>query len=158
MEHMKENIQSEKRERTRIRRIFKRQSDSEIRVSPGYQTHEQLWQIVSKLPTDFEPYGQIKRETICDCSSGCRLFHILAGSRSRDWGVCANQQSPRAGLLTFEHQGCLQFEEDQRWDFLETPKGRDARLLFEEREEELRKWRQSHPYRGPRATRKAAKE
>ena len=155
---MKEKIQSEKRERMRIRRVLKRQSVSEICVSPGYQTHEQLWQIVRKLPTDFGPYGQVKRETICDCSSGCRWFHVLAGSRSRDWGVCANQQSPRAGLLTFEHQGCLQFEEDPRWDFLETPKGRDARLLFEEREEELRKWRQSHPYRGPRATRKAAKE
>src|ERR1035437_9359956 len=106
---MKEKIQSEKRERMRIFRILKRQSVSGICVSPGYQTHEQLWQIVRKLPSDFGPYGQVKRETICDCSSGCRWFHVLAGSRSRDWGVCANQQSPRAGLLTFEHQGCLQF-------------------------------------------------
>jgi len=26
-----------------------------------------------------------------------------------DWGVCANPKSPRAGLLTFEHQGCPAF-------------------------------------------------
>jgi hypothetical protein len=142
----------------RIRRILQRQSVSEICVSPGYQTHEQLWQIASKLPTDFEPYGQVKRETICDCSCGCRWFHVLAGRQGRDWGVCANQQSPRAGLLTFEHQGCLQFEEDLRTAYLETANGRNARQLFEELEEELRKWRRSHPYSGSRATRKAAKE
>jgi hypothetical protein len=29
-----------------------------------------------------------------------------------DWGVCANPASPRLGLLTFEHQGCPQFEEE----------------------------------------------
>ena len=28
-----------------------------------------------------------------------------------DWGVCANVKSPRKGLLTFEHQGCKEFEE-----------------------------------------------
>jgi len=30
-----------------------------------------------------------------------------------DWGVCVNPASPRAGLLTFEHQGCEQFEHDE---------------------------------------------
>jgi hypothetical protein len=112
-------------------------------VTPGYQTHDQLWQIVRKLPTDFAPYGQIKRDTSCDCSGGCRWYHVLAGRRGQDWGVCANQQSPRAGLLTFEHQGCQEFEEDPRSDFLETPKGRNARRVFEGREDELRRWRQS---------------
>jgi hypothetical protein len=141
---MKESIQSEKQERTRIRRILKQQSVSEILVTPGYQTHEHLLQIVTKLPTDFEPYGQVKRETICDCSSGCRWYHVLAGRQGQDWGVCANLRSPRSGLLTFEHLGCLEFEEDPRSDYLETHKGRNARRLFEEREEELRKWRQSH--------------
>jgi hypothetical protein len=86
----------------------------------------------------------MKRETSCDCSGGCRWYHILAGRRGQDWGVCANPRSPRAGLLTFEHQGCREFEEDPRSDFLETPKGRNARRLFEEREDELRRWRQSH--------------
>jgi len=27
-----------------------------------------------------------------------------------DWGVCSNPRSPRCGLLTFEHQGCWEFE------------------------------------------------
>ena len=27
-----------------------------------------------------------------------------SGAASRDWRVCSNPQSPRAGLLTFEHQ------------------------------------------------------
>jgi hypothetical protein len=121
---MKQSIQSERQELTRIRRILKQQSVSEIRVTPGYQTHEHLWQIVRKLPTDFEPYGQMKRQTIFDCSCGCRWYHVLAGRRGQDWGVCANERSPRAGLLTFEHQGCLEFEEDPRSAYLETPMGR----------------------------------
>jgi hypothetical protein len=102
-EQMKERSEGEKKERTRIRRLLERQNANEMRVSPGYQTHEQLWQIVRKLLTDFEPYGQIKRQTICDCSGGCRWFHVLAGRRGQDWGVCANAKSPRASLLTFEH-------------------------------------------------------
>src|SRR5450755_1466780 len=117
----------------RIRRILKQQSASETLVTPGYQTHEHLWQIVTQLPTDFEPYGQVKRATP-DCSSGCRWYHVLAGRLGQGWGVCANPRSPRSGLLTFEHQGCLEFEEDPRWNYLETRKGRSARRLFEERE------------------------
>jgi hypothetical protein len=80
---MKESIQSEKQERMRIRRILKQQSVSETLVTPGYQTHEHLCQIATKLPTDFEPYGQVKRATISDCSSGCRW---LAGRLGQDWG------------------------------------------------------------------------
>lgn len=41
-----------------------------------------------------------------DCSCGCYFFHPLLGDLHRDWGVCTNPQSPRAGLLTFEHIGC----------------------------------------------------
>lgn len=29
-----------------------------------------------------------------------------------DWVICSNPESHRAGLLTFEHQGCFKFEED----------------------------------------------
>jgi hypothetical protein len=35
----------------------------------------------------------------------------LAEPFSADWGICANPKSHRCGLLTFEHQGCLAFEE-----------------------------------------------
>jgi hypothetical protein len=80
-------------------------------LTPG--SHEQLWQIAIRLPTDYEPYGQMKSESFVDCSSSCLWFHPLV-TIPHDWGVCANAASPRAGLLTFEHQGCPHFEEDPR--------------------------------------------
>lgn len=69
--------------------------------------HEHLCRICQNLPTDFEPYGQRKRDGL-DCSCGCDWF-VSVGAELRldnDWGVCANPDSPRCGLLTFEHQGC----------------------------------------------------
>lgn len=75
--------------------------------------HEHLWTLCRKLPTDFEPYGERDRETADpweDCSCGCRHFLPLRGGLGCDWGVCANARSPRVGLLTFEHQGCPNFE------------------------------------------------
>lgn len=73
--------------------------------------HERLWQLARKLPSDFEPYGQRPdEERGADCSCGCIHFLPLEGVVGYDWGVCANQASPRAGLLTFEHMGCKQFE------------------------------------------------
>jgi hypothetical protein len=75
--------------------------------------HEQLWQISVRLPTDFEPYGQRKRDGVCDCSCSCRWFLPLVAF-PLDWGVCTNPASPRVALLTFEHQGCPQFEQGAR--------------------------------------------
>ena len=82
--------------------------------------HEKLWQIVRRLNTDsgsricwarrrYEPFGKAEREGP-DCSGGCRHFIKLTGEVGNDWGVCSNAESPRAGLLTFEHQGCSAFE------------------------------------------------
>jgi len=71
--------------------------------------HERLWQIVQRLDSDYEPYGKAERDG-SDCSCGCRHFVKLAGEIGNDWGVCGNPESPRAGLLTFEHQGCSAFE------------------------------------------------
>ena len=78
-------------------------------------THEELWRIAQKLPSDFEPYGNRDRDADGgpDCSCGCRHFVTLAGKLGNDWGVCANPKSPRAGLLTFEHMGCKEFEEEE---------------------------------------------
>jgi hypothetical protein len=39
-----------------------------------------------------------------DCSCGCRYFFEI--KEEPDWGICTNPKSPRAGLLTWEHQGC----------------------------------------------------
>ncbi len=75
---------------------------------------EQLWRVCRKLPSDYEPYGQRKREgqrkDQADCS-GCRWFQPLLRYGVLDWGACANPDSPRAGLLTFREQACESFEE-----------------------------------------------
>ena len=44
-----------------------------------------------------------------DCSCGCKFFWDNVGV-SADWGLCLNPQSPRAGWLTWEHQGCPFFK------------------------------------------------
>jgi hypothetical protein len=82
------------------------------------EMHKFLLTIVPQLPTDFEPYGERSRDTDWgpDCSCGCKHFLPLEGELRSDWGVCANPDSPRVGLLTFEHQGCKQFEYDHRLD------------------------------------------
>jgi len=81
--------------------------------------HEQLWDVCERKPGDYAPYGECKRLTttlpaliLSDCSGGCKWFHTLTGPASLDWGVCGNPRSHRAGLLTFEHQGCPQFERE----------------------------------------------
>jgi hypothetical protein len=78
-------------------------------LTPG--SHEQVWQIAIKLPTDFEPYGQRKRDFVGDCSCSRRWFLPLV-AMLLDWGVRATPASPRVGFLTFEHQGCPQFEQE----------------------------------------------
>lgn len=76
-------------------------------------THEKLQLIQVNLPDDYKPYGKQKREG-SDCSCGCVHFAPLEGKVSADWGVCTNDDSHRAGLLTFEHQGCSAFESDKK--------------------------------------------
>lgn len=82
------------------------------------EMHKHLLTIMPRLPTDFEPYGQRSRDTDWgpDCSCGCKHFIPLEGELRYDWGVCVNPDSPRVGLLTFEHQGCKQFEYDEKLD------------------------------------------
>jgi hypothetical protein len=75
-------------------------------------THQQLWTVCERKPSDLEPYGQRRRWAATDCSAGCKWYHILIGGASKDWGVCGNPLSARAGLLTFEHQGCPEFERE----------------------------------------------
>jgi hypothetical protein len=83
-------------------------------------THEQLWQVCQLKPGDYEPYGKHNRltatrpaEIASDWSGGCKRYHTLSSPASRDWGVCGNPRSHRAGLLTFEHQGCSEFERER---------------------------------------------
>ena len=81
-------------------------------------THEHMRQLMIPLPSDFEPYGERNRDDQFgpDCSCGCKWFAAIEGKLSTDWGVCANPSSPRRGLLTFEHQGCMKFEENPEAD------------------------------------------
>lgn len=74
--------------------------------------HDHLHSICHHLPSDFQPYGERERDG-ADCSCGCKHFLKLPGKLGFDWGVCVNPASPRAGLLTFEHQGCEQFEDSE---------------------------------------------
>ncbi len=82
-------------------------------------THEHLQFAVQNLPEDYEPYGQVDRQTADkgnwapDCSCGCLFYAQLEGMLGLDWGVCANPESHRVGLLTFEHQGCIHFEKQE---------------------------------------------
>jgi hypothetical protein len=77
--------------------------------------HAALLKVVRKLPTDFAPWGERSRDGASgpDCSGGCRWYIRLEPTLQLDWGVCRNPASPRCGLLTFEHQGCEQFEADE---------------------------------------------
>lgn len=105
-------------------------------------THQELLAIVRCLPDDYAPFGEnmdregdpthdassmseseynayLEREGNRyrgDCSCGCRYFAKLRGELGLDWGICWNPQSHRAGLLTFEHQGCPQFTYDTTLD------------------------------------------
>ena len=80
---------------------------------------ERLFKSLKVLPTDYSEYGgEIKRwednhKDYPDCSRGCKHFVKLQGDLGNDWGVCANTNSSRSGLLTWEHQagfGCFEPE------------------------------------------------
>lgn len=77
------------------------------------------WQVVKILSTDYGDYGgEVRRwqypdHPYPDCSAGCLWWNPLHSEDGidLDWGVCLNARSPRAGLLTFEHQaghGCFE--------------------------------------------------
>lgn len=91
-------------------------SKHEMTREEHHRLREVLLKICERLPTDFEPFGQRSRETEWgpDCSCGRLHFIELERPLGADWGVCSNPQSPRAGLLMFEHQGCREFEYDER--------------------------------------------
>lgn len=84
--------------------------------------HE-LSKVLKILPTDYTDYGgKVKRwedpnRTYPDCSNGCKFFVPLDSDLSNDWGVCSNPKSPRAGLLTWEHQAgvdCFSYDDSKQ--------------------------------------------
>lgn len=85
--------------------------------------HEHLRSIVHNDPRDYDHPETVNPRWVDpnviygDCSSSCKWAAWLEGSVGLDWCVCTNPASHRCGLLTFEHQGCLQYEFDEE----ETP-------------------------------------
>lgn len=84
-----------------------------------------LWIVCKLLPQDYQPWGNVDRdpldgEFMDDCSAGCVFYKSLFDERHNrddaDWGVCCNPKSHRAGLLTWEHQGCGHFVCDESLD------------------------------------------
>jgi hypothetical protein len=71
---------------------------------------QEFLQVVRRLESDYAPFGKTEHDDGSDCSCACRYFVKLAGEIGNDWGVCRNPRSPRAGLLTFGHQGCTAFQ------------------------------------------------
>jgi hypothetical protein len=69
-------------------------------------TSEQLWDVVVPDP-DFRE-GQHQPPWL-QCFS-CAYYHELHGEHGADWGVCFNPQSPRKGLLSWEHFGCAEWK------------------------------------------------
>jgi hypothetical protein len=86
----------------------RRQESERVRLGQP-DNHYHLHAICIRLPTDYESYGYCVRVDGADCSCGCKWFLKLQ-ALPYDWGVCANPESPRCGLLTFEHQGCAFFD------------------------------------------------
>ena len=82
--------------------------------------HKHLLEIVKVLPTDYSPWGKVEKwqneQRYPDCSCSCKHFVPLKDGLGFDWGVCTKINSPRAGLLTFEHQAgfdCHEPEDDE---------------------------------------------
>lgn len=71
-----------------------------------------LWKDLKILDTDYSDYGGKVIRWVDpnlaypDCSCGCRHFKPIMEEDhiSIDWGICTNKNSPRHGLLTWEHQ------------------------------------------------------
>ena len=73
--------------------------------------HKLLWQVCRDKPS-YEDGTDTEQHNKPDCSCGCVFHHALDGITGMDWGVCCCPQSPRAGLLTFEHMGCQFWTKD----------------------------------------------
>ena len=94
--------------------------DMNAAVRDGAHERARHWRLFAEVleldPRDWAPLGLMERERPegfgPDCSVGCAWFLKLRGGAGFDWGVCGNPSSHRVGRLTFEHQGCPEFEQE----------------------------------------------
>jgi hypothetical protein len=77
--------------------------------------HYKLWN-VCRNQLDYLSGMDTNNHSLPDCSCGCKYFIELSGMVGSDWGVCYHPESPRRGLLTFEHMGCKYFKYDKKLD------------------------------------------
>jgi len=99
--------------------------DMESAMREGTHERARHWRLFAEVleldPRDWAPLGLMERERPegfgPDCAAGCAWFLKLRGDLGYDWGVCGNPSSHRVGRLTFEHQGCPEFEvrDDESW-------------------------------------------
>jgi hypothetical protein len=72
----------ERNRKKRIRRILGLRSQRELVLTPGFQTHEALWAVAKKLPTDFE--RELLRTNITfQCQQCCLSCRNCVSSRIR---------------------------------------------------------------------------
>lgn len=68
-----------------------------------------LVSIVKNCITDYYPYGTRQRKDFDKDCTECRCFHLLDNNTS-SFGLCLNNISPRAGMVTICRQGCPYLE------------------------------------------------
>lgn len=87
------------------------------------QPREELDKVHERwLEKNCTPYGPPKRTdevgkqwddgALLQCG-GCMYYVPLEGSLGMDWGACSNPRSPQDGKVTFEHHGCMAYN---NWD------------------------------------------
>lgn len=105
-----------------IHSVFRAESPEDfVHIEPfSVLNAHRLWNVIKRLPEDYPPWGAYDPEALnvawSDCSAGCKFFAQIRDQQGADFGVCGNPASHRAGLLTFEHQGCKHFESDPEED------------------------------------------
>ena len=92
-------------------------ADEPLTAQEQRHLHRLLLTLVERDERDYQNFGTFDRESgpdgwHPDCSCGCKHALWLEGPLGGDWLVCGNPSSHRAGKLTFEHQGCPKFEDE----------------------------------------------
>lgn len=71
-----------------------------------YTSSQIHWKLIEKFPVHDEDQSHVSEECCCRQALFCPYYVALEGALGADWGVIVNPESPRFGLLTFEHADC----------------------------------------------------
>jgi hypothetical protein len=131
-------------ERARVRRLIERQHADELTLTPGFQSDDSLKAVLKLLPHGLSAIRKARTQWPFRLLRKLPLVPRACRSARADGVVCANGKSPRAGLLTFEHQWRPQYEWDNRSDYLDTRQGKKEQQRFQTWEDYLDSWRNAH--------------